>query len=64
MKLIQKRGLSQNRFQSRMAAQRPCRKRGSEGLKITLLRIKIESSDIKNSRGNALKGRYFEFEIS
>ena len=29
MQLIQEKGLSQNRFQSRMAAQRPCRLPGS-----------------------------------
>ena len=29
MKLIQKQGFTQNQFQSRMAAQRPCRQRGS-----------------------------------
>ena len=29
MQLIQKKGFSQNRFQSPMAAQQPCRQRGS-----------------------------------
>ena len=29
MKLINKKGFSQNQFQSRMAAQRPCRQHGS-----------------------------------